>query len=120
MLAESQETPFLKTKGEVDAFGQNTTDGFKKQTTDKGKGKKVDAIVYATVSHEEMTIKAFKDKLWNKSEMTLESLFRICDSSYEQAFSAAHFKEKLESLELGLSGAEINRLIGIFDEDLSG
>lgn len=52
--------------------------------------------------------------------MTLESLFRICDSSYEQAFSAAHFKDKLESLELGLSGAEINRLIGIFDEDLSG
>lgn len=76
--------------------------------------------MYATVSHEEMTIKAFKDKLWTKCEMTLESLFRICDSSYEQAFSAAHFKEKLESLELGLSGAEINRLIGIFDEDLSG
>lgn len=72
----------MKTKtGEIDAFAQNTSDGFKKQKTDKGK--KADAIVYATVSHEEMTIKAFKDKLWNKSEMTLESLFRICDSSYE-------------------------------------
>lgn len=78
-LLASQETPFVKTKtGDIDVFGQATT-------TSKGpeKDKKADAIVYATVSHEEMTIKAFKDKLWNKSEMTLESLFRICDSSYE-------------------------------------
>jgi len=118
LLAESQETPFMKNKTSND-FNKDTAVGFSK-TADKTKGKKADAIVYATVSHEEMTIKAFKDKLWTKCEMTLESLFRICDSSYEQAFSAAHFKEKLESLELGLSGAEINRLIGIFDEDLSG
>jgi undecaprenyl pyrophosphate synthase len=106
----------VKTKDEFDPFTNVTADGKK-----EGKSKaKVDTIVYASVSHEEMTVKAFKDKLWKKAEMTLESLFRICDSSYEQAFSAAHFKEKLESLDLGLSGAEINRLIGIFDEDLSG
>lgn len=108
----------MKNKTGTD-FGKGTTVGFE-QSKDKTKGKKADAIVYATVSHEEMTVKNFKDKLWKKCEMTLESLFRICDSSYEQAFSAAHFKEKLESLELGLSNAEINRLIGIFDEDLSG
>ena len=78
-MLDSQETPFVKTKDEFDPFANVTSDNLKES---KAKGK-VDTIVYASVSHEEMTIKAFKDKLWKKAEMTLESLFRICDSSYE-------------------------------------
>lgn len=119
-LLDSQEQPFTKNALKTDGFGSESGVAFNQKTATGKKAKAPDAVVYASVSHEEMTLKGFKEKLWKKCEMTLESLFRICDSSYEQAFSAAHFKEKLETLELGLSGAEINRLIGIFDEDLSG
>lgn len=61
-LLDSQETPFVKgTKDEFDPFNNVTTADDKKGGKSKGK---VDTIVYASVSHEEMTVKAFKDKLW--------------------------------------------------------
>lgn len=70
-------------------------------------------------SAEQRVMTEFKTRLARKN-LTPEAFFRLCDEQYEKKVSKQRFQQMLKTINLQLNARQVNRLILIIDEDISG
>ena len=52
--------------------------------------------------------------------MSIEELFRICDTSYKQEIECSIFRKYLNKFKLELPARSVDRIVGVLDEDCNG
>lgn len=73
-------------------------------------------------SEETACLQELKQKLSKKKNMSIEELFRICDTNYNQEVESSLFKRYIYKFnkELNIAARSIDRIIGVLDEDCNG
>ena len=71
-------------------------------------------------SQETACLQELKQKLSKKKNMSIEELFRICDTNYNQEVEASLFRRYISKFKLEISAKSVDRIVGVLDEDCNG
>jgi len=80
-----------------------------------------DPVTFSKDGVQETTcLQELKQKLLKKKKMSIEELFRICDTDYKQEVESSLFRRYISKFELDIKSRDIDRIVGILDEDCNG
>jgi len=71
-------------------------------------------------SQETACLQELKQKLSKKKNMSIEELFRICDTNYNQEVESSLFRRYISKFKLDIGARSVDRIVGVLDEDCHG
>lgn len=71
-------------------------------------------------SLETACLQELKQKLSKKKNMSIEELFRICDTNYTKEVESSLFRRYISKFKLDIGSKSLDRIVGVLDEDCNG